>query len=125
MSKAKHTIYGDGGVLGKTYLYIMTIEPYENVDIEYAKIGISNNPIARRQWVQTGNPFKVTLSVIVAGWKNRNKALFMEREVHNMLYCHRIRNEWFEFSCYGQLEYACPILDIGKWLWWDGKEDNK
>ena len=108
----------------KTYIYVMSTNPFDCVDEEYIKVGISNNPFNRLHHVQCGNPFKVTLSLVVGGW-DRHTAQSKERQVHACLSGYHVRNEWFKIYCYIQLMDKCSILECKNWIYWDGMKKEK
>jgi len=61
------------------------------------KIGISNNPIARMQSVQTGSPSRLVLVSRYCFWK-RAHAMAVERCFHNTCDAHRLEGEWFDIN---------------------------
>jgi hypothetical protein len=58
---------------------------------EYRKIGVSNNPEARRKTMQTGNPE----AVILEHFEERDLPYVVESYLHRHFRNNRTRGEWF------------------------------
>ena len=59
---------------------------------KFCKIGFSNNPEARIQQLQTGNPFKLELSSVIDG------DITMEKELHEKFKHLKLQGEWFNYT---------------------------
>lgn len=53
----------------------------------FVKIGIARDPEARRDNMQTGNPFLLTVVHVIEG--------NCEADLHRKFFKHRVRGEWF------------------------------
>jgi hypothetical protein len=61
---------------------------------DYIKFGVSNNPIDRRNALQTGNPFQITLLFCVP----YNDSYGTEKDVHRYFKDIRGKGEWFKID---------------------------
>jgi len=77
---------------------------------DFFKVGISVDPYKRLASLQTGNPHHCRLLAI---WEP-HYAPGLEKKIHRLLECHRVRGEWFSFSVFN---HACELInktmDIG------------
>ena len=61
------------------------------------KVGISNNPLARMQSIQTGSASRLVLVSRYAFWK-RSHAQRVERCFHDTCQVYRLEGEWFDIN---------------------------
>jgi hypothetical protein len=61
------------------------------------KIGISRDPDARRNAIQTASPYEVQVAYRRA-FPDEPTARRVERRVHQQLASHRLRGEWFDLK---------------------------
>lgn len=80
----------------------------------YYKIGMSNNPTFREHTLQSEKP---TISLY---WKrkfsNRGEARQLEKQLHEMYKCKRIRGEWFNLS---QIDINNIIASFSEYNEWN------
>lgn len=76
----------------ETYTYVIRCG-----DSNYYKIGLAEKPHVRLGGLQTGCPYK--LSLTMSRWAiNRERAEFIEKGLHKMFQDCRILSEWFELT---------------------------
>ena len=81
------------------------------------KIGISKNPYARLQELQTGNPHKLEMGEVIP-----NATVEMEKAQHRQFRSSRLNGEWFRYFQDGDEllvegkagNIACLIVSIGR-----------
>lgn len=76
----------------KDHLYFMQSDITGSI-----KIGRSNDPDRRLKDLQTGNPNKIKLVAIIEGKG------YLEKKLHERLKEHRLRLEWFDYKCVGEI----------------------
>ena len=87
-----------------TYVYAITAGD------EYVKIGLSDEP-AKRAWaMQTHNPLRLEISLLLA-FRSREYAREIEARLHVALRSHRVRGEWFR--CHDEVWAAFDELCAG------------
>jgi len=74
-----------------TYVYVIGIRGHRT----YYKVGVSTNPRARLEQLQSGNPLEIHV-IKEYGWFFRQEALNIESLVHRKLREVRSKGEWFK-----------------------------
>lgn len=76
--------------------YVYLISCGDN-DIRPTKVGVSDDPYKRIKELQTGNPRKLKIEIIIE-CVDRNHAFNLEKTIHEVLFKRRLQGEWFSMS---------------------------